>query len=228
MKRLSKRAMAELMATSEVCGMQLSEVAADLMEQDLVAYPELALIAALGRCRREVKHRLTLADIIERIDDGRPSADEAWAQVGTLDENRTIVTTTEALHAMTPEIRELLGRDETAARMAYRESYRRVVTDSKTDGVPAQWTASLGHDKGQRETVLRDAIERGRLSEQQAKVYGILDEPKGEPLKLLPGKTGGRNELAAANFATVLRVLDGGLSADEAERQIERRYGVKR
>ena len=66
----------------EVTGTPLSsDGAVEAMLADLQVYPDGQVLAALRRCMREVKGKLTLADIISRIDDGRPSPEEAWSMV---------------------------------------------------------------------------------------------------------------------------------------------------
>lgn len=222
---MSKRLRSALAVTSEICGIAWSQDACQIVEAKLSRLPELQVLGALDRCQNEVKGRLSLADIMERLDDGRPTGDEAWAMVeGAGDEARTIVATDEALRAF-GEVRDLAKTDPIAARMAFKEAYKRIITEARADGSPAAWRASLGHDKEQRATALRAALESGRLRAEDAKVYGILDEPKGEPLKLLPGKVSSRNELAAANFSTLLHVLDGKIDEEEGRKQIAARYG---
>ena len=77
-------------------------------------------------------------------DDGRPSADEAWAiAIRSFDENLTIRWTTEIAKAR-GEVRELFETDEVGARMAFREIYARLVDEARIKGEPAQWEVSLG------------------------------------------------------------------------------------
>ena len=54
-----------------------------------------------------------------------------------------------------------------AARMAFKEAYARRVSEAREQRIPVKWTASLGHDKNGRETVLMDAMEEGRLTVNQ-------------------------------------------------------------
>ena len=67
--------------TAELTGTVLSKVAAQVMAEDLARYPEAQVMGALTRCRRELKGRLTIADVISRLDDGRPGVEEAWAML---------------------------------------------------------------------------------------------------------------------------------------------------
>lgn len=158
-----------------------TKVAARRLLVTLAAYPEDAVLRALRRCAEEVKGRLCLADIIERItaDDGRPTADEAWAQVGAASEADTIITTNEALLAM-EEVRAL--RDETGARMGFRAAYLRIVRERRAAGTPAQAHVSLGTDPARRQAVLARAVQAGRLDAEHAEALS------GIPAAVLLGK----------------------------------------
>ena len=172
-----------LAVTIELCGgSSWSKAAVAAVCVQLRAYPVTAVLAALHRCQLEVSGRLSLASIIDRIDDGRPTADEAWAQVGTNDESRTIVSTDEAM-ASTREIGSLLTDDPVAARMAFKDAYKRIVTENKARGISASWFASLGHDPGGRAAPIMQAVERGRLSDEVAR--NLLGHHY--PAKALPG-----------------------------------------
>src|SRR5690606_3607081 len=83
-----------LVATAEVIGDQLRPTAAAFMVTDLAGYPLPMLDKALASCRRELKGKLSLAAILERIDDGHPPANEAWAiAIRAADESATVVWT---------------------------------------------------------------------------------------------------------------------------------------
>jgi hypothetical protein len=70
--KASSRLSEAVAVTLELTGTTLSEVAARMMADDLARYPEQQVMGALTRCRRELKGRLTIADVISRLDDGRP------------------------------------------------------------------------------------------------------------------------------------------------------------
>lgn len=167
--------LAALTATAEVMGTAISEGAARMMMSDLLAYPVPAVLAALVRCRRECKFRLTLAEIIERIDDGRPGAEEAWS-IAPMSERQTAVVTEEIMAALPLAMIE--RGDMVAARMAFTESYRKLVAEARAAGKPVHWFASLGHDLESREKPLRDAERLGRLP--SSTVAKLLPAPKGE------------------------------------------------
>ncbi|KDR39183.1 hypothetical protein BG61_34330 [Caballeronia glathei] len=156
-----------LAATAELCGTNLSEAAAKMLLTDLADYDERAVLVALSKCRRELKGRLTLAEIISRIDDGRPGAEEAWA-VLPFDEGTSVVWTEEMSKAFWVAYPLIEEGEKVAARMAFKESYLRLVAEAREHRIPAHWTASLGHDKDGRQPVLAAAVEKGRISKSHA------------------------------------------------------------
>jgi hypothetical protein len=157
-----------LAATAELCGTNLSETAAKLLLSDLAEYDERAVMVALSKCRRELKGRLTLAEIVSRIDDGRPGPEEAWA-VLPFDEATSVVWTEEMSKAFWIAY-PLIGEGEMIpARMAFKEAYLRLVAEARELRVPAKWTVSLGHDKDGRKPVLLAAVEKGRINRTHAR-----------------------------------------------------------
>ena len=100
---MSEKILMGIAVTAELTGTELSKHAVLALEAELGRYPEDVALAALDRCRKELTGRLTLAAIIERINehDGRPASDEAWATaVRAEDENETVVWTDETRRAM--------------------------------------------------------------------------------------------------------------------------------
>lgn len=149
-----------LAVTAEITGTQLSEGAARVFAGDLSRYPVDQVLGALTRCRREVKGRLTVADVIGRLDDGRPTPDEAWAMIPH-DEASTAVITEEMAQAWGIASE---AEDRVSARMAFLSAYRRIVQESRDSGVPVKWFPSLGTDSRGREFAITEAVRLGRLS----------------------------------------------------------------
>lgn len=176
---------------AELTGTELSEAAARIFADDLSAYPKPAVLRALERCRREVRGRLVLADVLERVveQDGRLSADEAWA-LCTFDEAASVVWTDEIAAAW--GVAYPLRDDVTAARMAFRKAYEREVAEARREGVPVKWRPSLGTDASGREAALRQAVELGRLT--RARAVSLLprladDLPDDDGIKLIEDAT---------------------------------------
>jgi hypothetical protein len=163
---------------AELTGTQLSDTAKAAIVEDLLAYPEPAVMTALDRCRRELTGRLTPAAILERVAalDGRPTANEAWAiALNGFDEANTIVSNDEINEGMRAARPILNAGDEVGARMAFRDAYTRIVASNRDAGIAPQWYPSLGTDAHSRAPVLEQAIERGILTAER--VAGILPSP---------------------------------------------------
>jgi hypothetical protein len=120
------------------------------------------VIAALSRCRREVKGQLTTQDVISRMDDGRPGVEEAWAMLPS-GEDDTVVWTAEMAEAYRACAPLLAEGDRIAARMTFKEVYTKAMTLAVSAGVPVQWSPSLGWDMEKRKRVLAAAVEAGKL-----------------------------------------------------------------
>ena len=163
-----------LVVTAEILGTELSEAALSVMANDLAAHPEADVIAALVRCRREIKYRLTLADILERLpDDISPAAvpiniDAAWDMavrlLGSLTEDQTVVVPEAIMQSWPSAIWE--AGDKVGARMAFRA----VFPDRRNSlRCGEKWIASLGQNRGGREAPLLEARMDGRLSPEQVR-----------------------------------------------------------
>jgi hypothetical protein len=167
----SKALLQAIAVCAELTRTQLSEAAVRVLVDDLSRYPEAQVLHALSRCRRELRSGLTLADILARLDDGRPGPEEAWAMIPR-DEATSVVWTEEMSQAWGVAQPLLAEGDQVAARMAFLEHYRGIVQAARDRGQPPRWTPSLGHDPAGREEVLVRAVELGRLS--AAHVAGLL------------------------------------------------------
>lgn len=173
--------------TAELTGTEITEMAAKVFAMDLAEYPKAAVMTALTRCRRELKGRLTLADVLNRVAemDGRPSADEAWAMM-PMGEAVTVVWTDEMAAAWGVAL-PMIEIDKVAARMAFKGAYDRAVAEARQVGVVPKWRASLGHDKSGRDAVVMRAVELGRLSVSQ--VMKLLPNLETDPGMLLIAKS---------------------------------------
>ena len=167
----TKEVLQALAVTAEITGTQLSEGAARVFAGDLSRYPPDQVLGALTRCRREVKGRLTVADVIGRLDDGRPTPDEAWAMIPH-DEATTAVMTEEMVQAWGIS-RE--AEDRVSARRAFLSAYRRLVQEARDAGVAVRWFPSLGTDPTAREAAISEAVRLGRLSATHA--HALLPAP---------------------------------------------------
>lgn len=111
----------------------------------------------------------TPADLKAQIDlamqnDGRPTADEAWSIAIKLDDERaTVVSNNEIAQAW--GIACEIMPDRVGARMAFRSAYERLVSESRAQGCPVSWFASIGFDIQGREGPLMEAVRKGLLIE---------------------------------------------------------------
>ena len=153
--------------TAELTGTQFSEIAAEVMANDLAQYPEHQVMKALTRCRRELKGRLTIADVVTRLDDGRPGVEEAWSMIPR-SESATIVWTDEMAEAYGIVAPMLNAGEEIPARMAFKEKYLALVAASRDAGKQVKWTPSMGSDPHGREPALEAAVRLGRLTQKHA------------------------------------------------------------
>lgn len=156
-----------LMVTAELTQTTLSRAAAKVMVEDLAHYDHRAILAALKRCRMECRGALSLADIIARIDDGRPGPEEAWAMIPT-NEDVSVVWSAEMQQAYGVAAPLIALGDHVAARLAFRETYVRLITQARAEHSPPRWSPSLGRDRAGRQAALEDAVRKGRMTQGQA------------------------------------------------------------
>lgn len=177
-----------LTVCAELTGTQLSEAAFDVMVDDLMAYEAQSVLAALNRCRRELTGRLTLAAVLQRLDTGLPSADEAFGMLveGWRNEALTVVVPAIAMRAAGNGAQELyFCGDKTGARMAFKGAYERLAADVQGK---AAWFVSAGNDREQRSAAVMAAVKAGRLEQQQAAAY-LPSEAVEERLMLTENRT---------------------------------------
>jgi len=155
-------------ATYEVLGQPVTGTAIDFMVGDLSQYPVDAINNALAACRREVKGRFNLAEIINRIEseDGRPSPNEAWGiACSVYDEVESGMVSNEILEALSKA--KHCG-DKIAARMVFLESYQKICDRGRRDDAKPVWNMSLGSDPHGQECAIERALIAGQLTEVQA------------------------------------------------------------
>jgi len=183
-------ALLQALAVTVACiGSEMSDSTARALVSELSAWPEPIVLAALARCKLECKYRLSLADVIERMPDGHPGAEEAWDLVPK-SERETAVVTQEIMSSIPFDL--IASGDLTAARMAFRESYTRAVAQARTERRAPAWFVSLGQDKRLREGPLKRAVDLGRLT--AAGVAPLLPSPEeaGTGMVTLPAANGTR------------------------------------
>jgi hypothetical protein len=99
--------------------------------------------------------------------DGRPDENEAWAVAMTSqDERETVVWTSEMAEAFTVARPLLTSGDEVGARMAFKDAYKRLVSEARSLNKPVSWSVSAGWDP-----------DRHQLAMQKAATAGLLPAP---------------------------------------------------
>ena len=166
----SRELLQAIAVTSELCGRTFSEAAAKVFVSDLSAYPEAQVMGALTRCRKEVRGMLTVQDVVSRLDDGRPGVEEAWSMLPH-DESMSAVWTVEMSQAFGVCIALMDAGDKVAARMAFKETYLRMVNQARDKGRSVEWSVTLGHDVRGREAAIMAAVDAKRLTYAHAQQY---------------------------------------------------------
>ena len=158
-----KKLVEALSVTYAAIGQEVSDAALEIVALDLSDYPETDVMESLSRCRRELR-RISLADILERLPNGHPGPEEAWAILACAlnDESVTVVETEQMAIAFGVALN--LADSPIQARMAFIETYRREVGKARGAGRPPIWFPSLGWDASLREGPLLEAQRLGRIS----------------------------------------------------------------
>lgn len=163
--------------TAELCGRTFSEAAAAVFVEDLAGFDDAAVINALARCRKEVRGFLTIADVISRIDDGRPGPEEAWAMM-PMEDGKSVVWSDEMAAAFGVALPLIEEGETVPARMAFKETYTRLVAEARDKRSPVRWTPSLGTHEPDRRAVLMDAVHKGRMKLEHAQEHcPMLEAP---------------------------------------------------
>ena len=173
---------------AELTGTELCDVAKGAMVEELAAHDLQTVLNALNRCRKELTGRLTLAAILQRLDTGLPSADEAFGMLveGWRNEALTVVVPAIAMRAAGNGAQELyFCGDKTGARMAFKGAYERLAANVQGK---AAWFVSAGNDRDQRSAAVMAAVKAGRLEQQQAAGY-LPHEAVEERLMLTENRT---------------------------------------
>ena len=161
----SAKVIEAIAVTAELCGRVFSPAAAMVFAGDLDGFPEAGVLAALTRCRKEVRGLLTIQEVISRIDDGRPGVEQAWAMLPK-GENDSVVWSEEMATAWGIAAPLLADGDRIGARMAFKESYLAAVASARDQRMPPRWTPSFSdrRDVAGMQAALIEAVRHKRIS----------------------------------------------------------------
>jgi len=195
----------------------------------LSAFSDEQIVSALDRVVRECEW-LTFAAIVERVPDGRPEPETAWASCPKSEED-SVVWTSEMSAAF--GVARLHRGNEIAGRMAFLEAYKSEVAKARLELRPVYWSFSAGSDKADRVRALAEAVTAGRMEgkhaislagEQTTELRLAL--PETERKKLLLHLEGDAPEIARLpenlrGFAALRNALPGPLTETKRPGRIE-------
>lgn len=174
-----------LAVMAELTGTEWSKPTIKVIEQELSAYPEADVLLAIRRCQSELRSRVSLADILDRIPSQHPGVEQAWGLITKVMNNEQVSI------CWTAEMREAYGAaaplagDMVAARMAFKETYSKLVSEARATRKMPSWSVSLGYDPAMREECVREAAKRNLISQVYASKLLAHDPPTTEAVKLL-------------------------------------------
>jgi hypothetical protein len=174
-----------LAVLAELTGTQWSKATVRVIEQELLAYPEQDVFQAIRRCQVELRGRVTLADLLDRIPSQHPGVEQAWGLIVKLMGNEAVSI------CWTEQMREAYGAaaplasDLVAARMAFKENYTRLVSEARANRRLPSWSVSLGYDRSLRDECVRDAAQRNLISQLCAAKLLAHDPPTPAAKELL-------------------------------------------
>lgn len=186
-------------------------------------YPLNQVLYGIQQHVKASKFPPTPADIIEIIGNYTKSkhigAEEAWAiALRSFDESLPIVLTKEILEAKATVQDIYDSGDSVGTRMAFREVYNRILLTAKD----VKWFVTQGDDKSLTESVVKQAVELGRLPQGSESKYRI-EAPTTTSQALIEQahKRTGKVD-AMANIKMIKSLLteieDDGIATREAER----------
>lgn len=149
-----------LAATYAVIGQEASDLQIQTVASDLQPYSVEAIAEALTRCRKELRGKMALADILERIPGEHPGVEESWGVMHKALNNESVSLC--ATQPMLTAYGACVGLDNVAARMTYKEAYQREVAQARARNQRPYWMPSLGDDK-QGRTDAQDEAERRNI-----------------------------------------------------------------
>jgi hypothetical protein len=174
-----------LAVLAEMTGTEWSKPTVKVIEQELRAYPERDVLQAIRRCQGELRGRVTLADLLDRLPSQHPGVEQAWGLICKLLNNEDVsICWTEQMCEAYGAAAPLAG-DLVAARMAFKETYVRLVSEARAHRKMPSWSVSLGYDKALRDECVRDAAQKNLISQGCAARLLAHDPPTQEAKELL-------------------------------------------
>ncbi len=145
----------------------VSERVITYMVKQLKPYGFDRVMKALDKVGKESSFKINLAEIIKRIDDGRPSVQIAWAQCPK-NEIDSAVLTEEQNNALCSVSHLLFIGDPIPARTAFIEKYNELIEIARANATPVKYVLGRGTDNQGRIDAVKAAVEDGRILKSQA------------------------------------------------------------
>ena len=205
---MSDRIHAALLATLELTATHWSDNAVKAAMVMLRKYPEAAILNALAECSQELKGKLRLSDITERLPGAQKmTGDQAWdiaLKCRVWDEDATIVCPAAVFYAFPFSVWN--SGDQTGARVAFRDAFPEMLKKHGLDPYISDGLDPLG-----RRPAIEEAIRNGTL-------------PKAQGQRLLGTMRDAEADAAGRPRA---RGTEGALTIPAAIRDLaKRRYGA--
>jgi hypothetical protein len=188
----------QLTILAEAFGETLTDQRQEIYCGGLADIQRSQLGVAFRRARYELKWFPKLAELRElavgspsALNDGRPGPEEAWARMpkGERVEDDSIVWCEEERSAYGACRSLLLDGDLIGARMAFKERYEKELSEARSQGRPARWTMSAGHDIDHRLATLATAVQEKRMSLKSALNF-VPGERESDFARMLPPAEG--------------------------------------
>jgi hypothetical protein len=221
---------AALAAIMDLYDKSISESAGLLWWKALERHPIDDVEQAFARHVQDPEHGCyppKPADIIRAMGDPKISGwlapDEAWAiAVNASDESTTVVWCDEIAQAWGAARPVFDIGDEVGARMAFREAYRRMMHEAQQKGASPRWWVTQGHDPQQRADAIREAQNRGLLTQTRAQemlrhINGTAPSRDQGAVAQLVGSRAGGNVLDFPTAKQRFAALRSDLTADAEE-----------
>lgn len=178
--------MKAIAVTAELTGTEWSKDAARAVAEELSQYRAEDVMIALTECRKSLKGRLTLVDILDRIPSGHPGPEVAWATIARVmaSEIPTICWTDQMREGYAAALG--VAEDLVQARMAFKEQYQASVKQARQAGIKPTWKMCLGSDVQGRELAVSEAVAKGQITYDHAKTFvPMLPPPTTQMLEIV-------------------------------------------
>ena len=162
-----EQTMTAFAATAEMLGKSFTDHQLILFAESVEKYDQKQFMDALRRVREECKF-FSLAEVISRIDDGRPDPEEAWSLV-RFDDSETMVMNDDIGKAMGVARAAYEEGDKLGAKLAFKEKYAKVVAEARANAKPVNWFMSLGSNASGYAEPVNAALAAGRIDKKTAK-----------------------------------------------------------